>query len=317
VDNLELTTGLRFAHFEYSGQSYLSPRAGFSYHFSPATSLNFGYGKHFQEPAFNYFANNIEKNRNLKSYHSEQFVLGLEHFFNESFKVSLEIYHKSYADLPVSRKNFEGDSIDFYDNEIVSKQQGETQGLELFFQKKLMKNFHFTLAYSHYVSKYQDFRRNKTGWYTGSYDFRDVFTFIGGYKTDNRNKAWYKNLKSNPWWKYVDWLLSPGDELELSLRFRYSQGRPYTKQYYDPYMRSWYTPYDRKFNTERLPAYHRLDFMLNRRWIFKNSSIVAYFNIMNLYDQKNIWGYVYNNDGTREKIYQYTFTPIGGFTWEF
>jgi hypothetical protein len=38
---------------------------------------------------------------------------------------------------------------------------------------------------------------------------------------------------------------------------------------------------------------------------------------MNLYNQKNIWGYSYNSDGSKEDILQYSFTPIGGFIWEF
>jgi len=57
--------------------------------------------------------------------------------------------------------------------------------------------------------------------------------------------------------------------------------------------------------------------MINRRWIYKKSSIVAYINIMNLYNRKNIWGHTYNSNGNKEKIYQFEFMPVGGFIWEF
>lgn len=133
----------------------------------------------------------------------------------------------------------------------MSKQDGRSKGIEFFLKKKLVKNFHYTLSYSNYISEYKDVRKNNT-WYTCNYDFRDVFTFIGGYKTDNRNKHWYKSLKSNGWWKYVDWLISPGDEFEISTRFRYSQGRPYTERYYDPYLRDWYIQNETEINTKRL-----------------------------------------------------------------
>ncbi len=317
VEPLEINAGLRYSRFDYSDQSYLSTRIGSAYQMSGKTTLNFGFGQHYQEPSFNYFTTNLKKNKDLNSYHSNQYVVGMEHLFNESFKVTVEVYHKNYNDLPVSRRWVSGDSIDYYDNEMVSRQRAKTSGIEFFLQKKMVKNFHFTLAYSHYVSQYEDLRDNQDNWYTGSYDFRNVFTFVGGYKLNNRKKSWYRNLKSKKWWSYVDWLLSPGDELELSARFRYSQGRPFTEQHYDPYMRDWYTPIGQPLNTKRLPAYHRLDLMINRRWIMKNSAIVAYINLMNVYDRKNVWGYVHNDSGTRDKIYQYSFTPVGGFVWEF
>ncbi len=317
IKALEINTGIRYSYFEYASQSYFSTRAGATYQLTGATSLNFGYGKHFQEPAFIYFANNLRKNKHLKSYHSDQYVLGVEHFFDESMKATVEVYHKNYSDLPVSRQWVEGDSIDYYDNELLSKQAAKTSGIEFFLQKKMIENLHFTLAYSYYVSQYEDLRPNDNNWYTGSYDFRNVLTVVGGYKINNRNKEWYRELKSKKWWKYVDWLLSPGDELELSARFRYSQGRPFTQQHYDPQLRRWYTRTHQELNTQRLPAYHRLDFMINRRWILKNSAIVAYFNLMNVYNHQNVWGYTYNESGTQDKIYQYAFTPVGGFIWEF
>ncbi|MFP4549139.1 MAG: TonB-dependent receptor [Fidelibacterota bacterium] len=317
IKALEINTGIRYSYFEYSNQSYFSTRFGATYQLTGATSLNFGYGKHYQEPAFIYFANNPEKNKNLKSYHSNQYVLGMEHFFDESMKATVEVYHKNYRDMPVSRRWIEGDSIDYYEEELLSQQKAKISGIEFFLHKKMIEKLHFTLAYSYYVSQYEDLRPNDNKWYTGSYDFRNVLTFVSGYKINNRNKAWYQELKSKNWWKYVDWLLSPGDELELSARFRYSQGRPITQQHYDPYLRRWYTKTHQEINTGRLPDYHRLDIMINRRWILKNSAIVAYFNLMNVYNRQNVWGYAYNGSGTRDNIYQYAFTPVGGFIWEF
>ncbi|MBN2279743.1 MAG: TonB-dependent receptor [Candidatus Marinimicrobia bacterium] len=317
VKKLELNGGLRYSWFEYSDQSYLSTRAGLSYFITGITTLNFGLGSHFQEPSYHYFTINKEKNKKLKSYNSQQFVLGLDQFLDESTKLSAEVYYKTYRNLPVSKYWIEGDSIDFYNREMTSRQDGRSMGIELFLQKKLMKKFHYTISYAHYISEYKDVRKDKNTWYTGDFDFRDVLTVIGGYKTDNRDKNWYKTLNSYSWWKFVDWLVSPGDELEISTRFRYSQGRPYSLQYYDPYMRDWYVKNSSEINTERLPAYHRLDLMINRRWIHKKSSLVAYINILNLYNQKNLWGYIYNYNGTKTKIFQFEIMPVGGFIWEF
>ncbi|MCF7885057.1 MAG: TonB-dependent receptor [Candidatus Marinimicrobia bacterium] len=316
-EKMEITSGLRFSYFDYSSQSYMSPRLGITYHLTPATSLNFGYGKHYQEPPYNLFTRNLKKNQDLKSYSSQQFVLGLEHFFTESMKASLEIYHKNYQNYPVDRQWSEGDSIDYYKGEYISQKEGRSRGIEIFLQKKKVKNFHFSLSYSHYISEYRDVRKPDEPWYTGTYDFRDVLTFISGYKIDMRQKRWYRNIKKKQWWKYMEWLISPGDEFEVGLRFRYNQGRPYTEPFYDPYLRDWYTKETTKLNTERLPAYHRLDIMIKRRWIFKKSALVMYIDLMNSYNRKNVWNYSYKNNGEKEEVYQYLFTPVGGFVWEF
>jgi outer membrane cobalamin receptor len=317
LQDLEVTSGLRYSYFNYSSQSYLSPRLGMIYHITPATSINFGYGKHYQEPAYNLFAKNLDKNKDLKSYSSEQFVIGLEHFFSESMKASLELYHKNYRNYPVSRQWVEGDSFDYYNGEMLSRKDGRSRGIEIFLQKKKIRNFHFSLAYSHYISEYRDLRKPAKSWYTGGYDFRDVVTFISGYKIDMRQKEWYRNIKKKKWWGYLEWLISPGDEFEIGMRFRYNQGRPFTKPNYDPYLRDWYTKWNTELNTERLPAYHRLDIMIKRRWIFENSAMVMYFDLMNSYDRKNLWNYTYKSNGEREEVYQYLLTPVGGFVWEF
>ncbi|HMA61596.1 MAG TPA: TonB-dependent receptor [bacterium] len=317
LNNLEITSGLRYSYFDYSDQSYLSPRLGVTYKINPATSLNFGYGKHYQEPPYRLFTANIDENKDLQSYSSEQFVVGLEHFLTESMKASVEVYHKNYRNYPVSRQWVEGDSIDYYNDQYLSKQEGRSRGIEFFLQKKRVENFHFSLSYSHYISEYKDVRQPDQPWYTGTYDFRDVVTFISGYKIDMRKKEWYQNVKTKKWWKYLEWLISPGDEFEVGVRFNYNQGRPYTEPYYDPYFRTWYTKWNTELNTRRLPDYHRLDIMIKRRWMFKKSAIVMYLDFMNAYNRKNVWNYSYQSDGETEPVYQYLFTPVGGFVWEF
>lgn len=317
VPKMLLTAGLRYSYFAYSGYPMLSPRAGFSYNFTAATSLNFGYGKHFQEPASIDFTANPEKNRDLKSRYSEQYVVGLEHLFRDDMKGSVEIYHRNYGNLPYPRSWVEQDSLANYNNEMYSTGSGYAQGFEFFLQKKLSRNFNLTISYSHYTARRRDLRREKAPYYTADYDFRDVFTMIGGYRWKMTNYSWYQNVRDNPLWKIFSWLISPGDEFELSFRWRYTRGKPYTERTYDPYLRRWYTRWGTTMNTERLRAYHRLDLLILRRWLFKGSALVTYLDIMNIYGRHNIWDYTYYSDGTREAIYQYSLFPVGGFVLEF
>jgi len=314
---LELLGGLRYSYFKYSDQAYLSPRLGITYDVDKSTSFNFGYGNHYQEPAYDLFFQNIEQNKDLQSYNSEQYVLGLEHFFTEDMKGSIEIYHKSYDNYPVSERLVQADSINRYSGNMLSVQEGRSRGFELFLQKKEVKNFHFSLSYSHFISEYSDPREGRDGWYTGKFDFRNVVTFISGYQLNTQDLQWYNNLTRLKWWGAVDWLIGLGDEFGASMRFNYNQGRPYTPHEYIPAVRDWKKPLGQELNTKRLKAYHRLDIMIERKWIEKNYAITVYFDLMNIYDRKNVWRYVYSDNGTKKEIYQYNFMPVGGFILEF
>ncbi len=316
-NNLTISAGLRYSKFIYSNYSSFSPRLGVSWNITSTSTLNFGYGKHYQEPSYYYFTQNTEANKNLKNINTQQFIIGLEHYFNESTKASIEIYHKDYNNIPVHESWVNGDSIGNYNwDRIYNLGEGYSKGVEVFIQKKPVKNLNFILSYSHYISERKDIRRDSKPYYTADYDFRDVFTLVSGYKWDLREVSWCKNVKNKKWWKYISWLPSPGDEFTISARWRYSQGKPYTQKTYDPFLRSWYTEWNTPLNTERLPAYHRLDLMFVQRHIFKKSALIVYFDIMNVYGRKNIWDYNYKDDGSIEKIYQFSLFPVGGFIWE-
>ncbi len=317
IPRITLTAGLRYSIFEYSNFSMLAPRFGFSYKLTPVTSINVGYGKHFQEPAYFHFTANLEKNKKLKSRSTDQYVLGIEHLFTKDMKGSIEIYQKDYQNLSLPRSWIEHDSLDYYKNEMMSIGEGYSRGIEFFLQKKLSEDFNFTLSYSHYVAKRKDARKEDEPYFTADYDFRDVFTFISGYRWNMHEYTWYQNVRDKKLWKVMSWLISPGDEFEISVRWRYTKGRPYTMQTYDPYLRRWYTSWSTDINTERLPEYHRFDLMILRRWMYKSTAVVAYIDIMNIYGRKNIWGYNYAADGTMENVYQFSLFPVGGFTLEF
>ncbi len=319
AERLSITAGLRYRHFNYTGESMLAPRAGFSYKLTDITSLNYGYGMHFQDPAYSVLTRNTDGfNRSLDCKSTSQHVLGLEHFFAPDFKGTIELYHKEYENLAVDSAWVARDSLYDYQGKMVSAGSGYSQGIELFLQKKLSRDFNFTFSYSHYVSKARDVRREDEQYFTQGFDFRDVLTFVGGYRWRMREQyPWYMKLREKPWYHFVDWLLPFADEVEFSVRWRYTRGKPFTSQTYDPYYRGWSTLWAEDLNRERLPDYHRLDFMLIRRWIGKSTNFVVYIDVMNVYHRKNIWEYGYNDDGSRENIYQFSLFPVGGFTLEF
>lgn len=314
LPRVTLISGLRYDYFAYTGFSSLSPRLGVSCHFTPVTRLNFGIGRHYQSPVNHYLALN-PVNSKLKSKYSDQVVLGFEHLFARDIRGTIELYCRRYNDIPIPVSMLTADSLDRSDNEYVNAGKGHVEGIELFVQKKLYDRFHWILSYSYYVSKRED-PRYPGKEYISSYDFRNVFTFVLGYKEDLRERSWYRRIKDQRWYKWTAWLLPFADEIEISLRWRYLDGKPYTRQQFDPYTRRWYISARQPYNTERFPDYHRLDLMLGRRFIFQKVNLVVFLDIQNAYNRNNIWDYSYTNDGNKEVIYQYKLMPVGGFTLE-
>jgi hypothetical protein len=141
---------------------------------------------------------------------------------------------------------------------------------------------------------------------------------IGGYKYDFRPHDWYR-INSKKWWYYaLAWLpFMPSDEFEASVKFRYLGGRPYTPPVYIPELREWIIEENQERNTSRYPKYHRLDIRFDRRFIFNTWSLVIFFDFLNIYNQKNIWVYQYNSDGTVSEVLQFQSLPVAGITLEF
>ena len=124
-------------------------------------------------------------------------------------------------------------------------------------------------------------------------------------------------MKKHWLYKAVGWLLPFADEVEVGFRWRYLGGRPYTEPAYYPELQLWALDADIPLNSNRYPAYHRLDLRIDKRYMFNGWNIVAYFDMMNVYNRKNVWLYWYKSDGTIENVDQFHFVPIGGITVEF
>lgn len=311
---VRITAGLRYDYFDYNGFDSWSPRLGLSYFLNHKTTLNLAYGIHYQSPAYVELTSN-PKNRNLRSKYTRQYVIGLERLFREDIKLTLEAYYKSYHDVPVSRSLTTADPFDNYQGEYLNAGTGDAKGIELFLQKKLTQNFSTIISYSHSISQAKDPRFGT--YYDWDYDYRDVFTFISGYKSKLNQKDWYRNLKKKLWYKITAWLLPLADEVEFSVRFRYLGGRPYTPPVYHPEFQRWLVEEQQQLNPVRFPEYHRLDFRLDRRFFFGSWNMVIYFDMMNVYNRPNIWEYQYNDDGTKEEVLQFEVFPVGGVVIEF
>jgi hypothetical protein len=315
---LTSTFGLRYDFFDYTGRHALDPRLGFSFALTEKDNVNLAFGRHSQSPAYIQLSSHSD-NKALDYKRTQQVVFGLERLFRDDIRGTLEVYYKDYRDVPVSTSQLTPDPFDDSEGRLVNAGRGYAKGVEFFLQKKMSHKYHYTISYSYSVSKGIDPRNGKS--FDWDFDYRHVFTAISGAQWDLRGKSWYDRLKTKWWYQILSWspvpILPFADQVEVSVRWRYLGGRPYTKLTYHPEYQTWVVESTTPLNGARYPAYHRLDFRLDRRFMFNGWNLVTYFDIMNVYGRNNIWAYSHNSDGTKEVIYQWQVFPVGGLTVEF
>ncbi|MFQ6613280.1 MAG: carboxypeptidase-like regulatory domain-containing protein [Fidelibacterota bacterium] len=317
VRGFRFTLGFRVGAFELTGDSWFAPRIGISRNISPVTALNVAYGRHFQVPAMKVLLLDPQ-NEKLRNKMDDQLVLGLDHYFSEETRATVEIYWKKYRDLPVSLARLTPDSLD-ESSVYVNRGKAVSQGIEFFLQKKLARDLFGTVSYSHYKALGEDLRfSGEHKVYPLEYDFRNVLNLIGGYKIPFRGPA-VRPLNERPWWVRVlgKTIGADADELEISFRYRYVGGKPYTPKSYNWNLRRWYVSAKADMNTDRLPEYQRFDLMILWHVQIKKVTMTSYVDIQNVFNRKNIWDLQYNDDGTTENILQYQVLPVGGVTLEF
>ena len=255
--------------------------------------------------------------KNLKNYFADQSAIGLEYFPTVDTRITLESFIKEYADMIIYEILDGSDGRDSLNHQnVINGGKGRSQGLELFIQKKYSMKWYGSLAWSHSIAEGVDPRIDE--YYPWTYDYGDVINIIGGYKIRYADYDWYQIFKQTIWAKTLSWLpFMPSDEFEISFKFRYMGGRPYTKKNYDHNIREWYVDSSQPWNTERYEPYIRLDLMLQQRFYFERVNMITFWDFLNIFNIDNPWEYIYKKDGTKEMAWQYKTMPIGGVIIEF
>lgn len=268
LNRLTTNLGLRLDYFDaINTKTYLSPRFSTSYRLTEITNLNFSTGVYYQSPSYIWLIAD-ERNRDLKKVKVDQYVLGFDHRLNEDALLKVEGFYKDYKNYPTSLirpylvlantgAGFAG-SDDNYSafglEPLVSEGFGNARGVELSVQKKLSRTPYYgilSLTYSEAEFTALDGIKRP-----GSYDQNWIFNLSGGYKID---KHW-----------------------EISTKFRFASGKPYTPFNSDG------TQNIADYNTRRLKSLHSLDLRVDRRWFFSGWTLITYLDIQNVYNRNNL-----------------------------
>jgi hypothetical protein len=295
--DITVSVGLRGDRYERRDGWKLSPRVSGAWQLTDRLSVNASAGIFYQNlpgiilaQSGGYSAMEIPK-----AVHS---IAGINYMLTEETKLSIEGYIKRYTHLPLTPSDpslsviDDGRSLSHFGHytDLIDAGRAESHGIEVLVQKKMAREVYGMVSASVFRSRYRGY---DGVWRNRAWDNRYLFTIIGGYK--------------------------PNAEWEASVRWGIGGGLPYT-------------PFDlarsiaanegivdnTRINAERTPPYHSLNVRVDRRFLYRESNLVAYVSVMNVYNRRNIVGYFWDTlDRKPAEYFLFSFLPIIGFEYEF
>ncbi|MBN8704942.1 MAG: TonB-dependent receptor [Bacteroidetes bacterium] len=298
LEDWKFTVGGRVNYFEALKNEFsFDPRVGASYAILPYLNLNASWGIFHQSPEWIWLYGNEVPNTNLTYVKAMHSVVGFDYYPDSDIKITLEAYIKNYTDYPVSLRDsmlsLANSGDDFGPNGIASlasKGTGKSMGIDFFVQKKLTDKVYGLVSYSYSRTKHKALDGVER---PGSFDIPNVLTLTGGYKFS--------------------------ETLEISGKYRFINGRPYTPVNMAASQAANRMVLDvNKINENRYPDYYRFDVRVDHRTFFDNFTIVSFFELQNATGKQNIYGYMWNKySRTTMKVYQWDRLFIGGVKVEF
>jgi CarboxypepD_reg-like domain/TonB dependent receptor/TonB-dependent Receptor Plug Domain len=276
-DHLAISLGLRTDMNSFTTDGYkpletLSPRLSASYQLAPKWRVNASAGRYFKVPVYTVLGfqeNNRFMNKDNRYIQSNHFVTGLEFIPTPQTRFTVEGFHKTYKNYPISLIDGislanQGGNFGAIGNEAVaSTGTGRSYGVEFFFQQKLTKNTFGVLSYTLFKSEFSG-ADNKL--VSSAWDTRHLISSQIGRKF---KKGW-----------------------EIGLKWLYQGGAPYTPFDLDASRQNYLVTgvgtldYDR-LNSDRLPVFSRFDFRLDKKWNYKKWTLDVFLDIQNAFLQKS------------------------------
>lgn len=313
----QLNAGIRYDYFSWIDRASFAPTFGLKVPLPIMAYLRFGFGRYYQTPDYLTLSYNV-LNKQLKPKYTDQVVLGMDLLLSDEARARIEGYYKKYEDVPVNYAMATSDPYDWH-TRFVSTGRGNARGIELLFQRKEKNNWWSTVSYAYSIAKAFDPRYPEQKiTYNWDFDYRNIFTAVLGYKFKFLDQKWYQEQRR--WLKFLGWLfLLPSDQTEISMRFRYMGGSPYTQMTLHKQYNRWYLMADQPINADRIPDYNRLDLHIHHHLFEKRFTLVGYIEVNNIFNHKNIWKYNFVNAqnllgsrAVRETTYQWGRTVVGG-----
>lgn len=281
TEAFSIKPGVLYSYDDYTKETFVEPKFDSRLEFASYWALTFGYGKyHIFPDDFGQFVEDFG-NPDLKLPRATHWASGIEYQLQDDLLVKLDAYYKELDKLIIGLEDQEYypeltdeeyDALPLYTNDA----EGKAWGFELFVNKDLTDRWYgwASLAWS---------RTQRTNNITGE-DFRFAYD----------QPIIINSVASYQW----------NDNWTLGMKWRYQSGQlitPLLGAEQDDENPDLYNPIYGELNSERLPAYHKMDVRADRSFFFERWEMDLYFEVLNLYGRKNVVDYEYKNADYSER----------------
>jgi len=205
--------------------------------------------------------------------------------FQDAYELSLEGYYKTMSNLITYKAGYSNlESTESWENAVETGGEGKAYGAEIFLQKKKGK----TTGWIGYTLSWADRRFDNINfgeWYSYKYDRRHDFSLVISHKFNDK------------WDVGATWVYGTGNAITFpqGVYTGMPQISPWDEQVAVDFVES----YGNR-NSTRLPAYHRLDFGVNKHKKRKKWDSTLSLGAYNVYNRKNpFFAYLAYEDNQR------------------
>lgn len=278
--NVFIEPGFRVDYYSTQKFISLSPRFSGAFFIDSTLSVKTGIGLYYQPQEVHEL--NIQDGstsffRPEKMLH---FSAGIEKQF-KNFELRLEYYMKHYFskwnDYNVAHNSLELIPEFKSTRYITSYNKAYSSGVEVFVKYKVA-SFSWNFFYSYSTAR----------------------NFVESYKFSSTSALYPNKYLPNLWdapHKIIAGInYTPSSNFNINVSFNYRSGYPYTDMNLVPYKvplgtQLWFFP--GRLNDQRYPDYFRMDVRLNYNIIFAKGRLNFAFEVLNLLNSQNIYGYNY------------------------
>ena len=304
--------GGRYDRHTATGDTLFSPRANFAWRLGERGVLRAGWGR-FSQSQRPYELQVEDGETTLRrAERSDQAVLGYEIAPRANRAgldgLRIEVYRR---DIDRPRPRFENllEPLNVFqeiepDRVRITPWRSRARGIELLLRGKRGERFAWWLAYSYsrIEDRLPDVPGDSRRYVPRALDQPHALTLDLNFRLPKR---WNLNLA---WRAHTGWPTTP-----VSGRFVADPDDPEEETFAVVFGR---------LNSERLPAYHRLDLRAARSWERRRGRLTFFVDVQNLYDRKNLGGFdlqVDPDEGSLDVVKEHWpgIFPSLGISWEF
>ena len=191
------------------------------------------------------------------------YIVGAEYAPIDNFLLRVEGYYNTFANLAGRTREFGRQ-----DHIFVSPESGNAKGVDLFVTHAISNRLIWTVGYAYAIATEQV--ENETLF--RQYDRRHSFALSSSHQL------------SPTWYLYLSWSFHTGEPTTplIHREVRLPTGDIVCERQFGD------------TRSERLPAYHSLDFRITKRSPYKRWEMTWYFQILNLYNHTNVDHYAFS-----------------------